>query len=353
MKSTTLGLIIAVLAAATFGMSGAFIKPLLEAGWSPAAAVTLRALIGGLVLLPVALLLIRGRWAALWRGRWRVLGMALIGVAATQLVYFAAVQRIPVGTAILIEYMAPLLLVVVAWVTTRKVPKAVVLIGSVVALVGLVLVVSPGGGGSLDLLGLGFAALSTVGCAVYYVIAARPSDGLPPVALAAAGLVIGGLALGLVGLVGIVPFELPLVDVPVLGMLAPWWVPLLIVGVIATGFAYAASITASEMLGSRLASFLGLLEVVAAALYAWILLGENLTLPQLFGGVLILAGIAFVRSEKATPEAELAAGHDEAVAERVETDSAPTSPAPTSPALINPAPINPAESNGATVDSRA
>jgi drug/metabolite transporter (DMT)-like permease len=52
------------------------------------------------------------------------------------------------------------------------------------------------------------------------------------------------------------------------------------------------------MLGSRLASFAGLLEVVAAALYAWILLGEDLTLPQLVGGILILAGIAFVRSEK-------------------------------------------------------
>jgi len=337
MKSTTLGLIIAVLAAATFGMSGAFIKPLLEAGWSPAAAVTLRALIGGLVLLPVALVLIRGRWAALWRGRWRVLGMALIGVAATQLVYFAAVQRIPVGTAILIEYMAPLLLVAVAWVTTRKIPKAVVLIGSVVALIGLVLVVSPGGGGSLDLLGLGFAALSTVGCAVYYVIAARPSDGLPPVALAAAGLVLGGLALGLVGLVGIVPFELPLVDVPVLGILAPWWVPLLIVGVIATGFAYAASITASEMLGSRLASFLGLLEVVAAALYAWILLGENLTLPQLLGGALILVGIAFVRSEKTDAELEPESAPESAVVEP---------PAPIEP----PAVVEPVETTA--VDSR-
>ena len=297
-SSTTLGLIIAVIAALTFGMSGAFIKPVLEAGWSPAAAVTVRALIGGIVLLPVALVLIRGRWNALWRGRWRVLGMALIGVAATQLAYFVAVERIPVGTAILIEYMAPLLLVAVAWVMTRRIPKLVVLIGSVISLAGLVLVVAPGGGGSLDPIGLLFAAMSTVGCAVYYVIAARPSDGLPSVALATAGLVIGGLALGLVGLVGIVPFEAPLVEVEVLGTSAPWWVPLLIVGVVATGIAYAANITSAEMLGSRLASFAGLLEVVAAALYAWILLGENLTVPQLIGGVLILIGIAFVRSEK-------------------------------------------------------
>ena len=300
MKSTTWGLIIAVIAAASFGMSGAFVKPLLESGWSPAAAVTARALIGGIVLTPFALFALRGKWSALWRSRSRVLLMALIGVAGTQLVYFAAVQRIPVNTAILIEYMAPLLLVGFVWVTSRTVPKAVVLIGSVIALVGLVLVVAPSGANAVDLLGLGFAALAMIGCAIYYVIAAKPSDGLPPVALAAAGLVIGGIALGLVGLTGLVPFTADFGTVDLLGNETPWWIPLLIVGVIATALAYAASITASEMLGSRLASFAGLLEVVAAALYAWLLLGEALSVPQLIGGVLILAGIGFVRSEKAS-----------------------------------------------------
>jgi drug/metabolite transporter (DMT)-like permease len=297
-SSTSLGLVIAVIAAVTFGMSGAFIKPLLEAGWSPAAAVTLRALVGGIVLAPFAIVALRGRWSTLWHSRWSVLTMALIGVAATQLVYFAAIQRIPVGTAILIEYTAPLLLVAFAWARSRRMPKVVVLIGSVIALVGLVLVVAPGGASHLDPLGLLFAVGAAVGCAVYFVIAARPSTGLPPVALAASGLLIGAAALALVGLMGFVPFTAPMLDVHMFGTMTPWWVPLLIVGVVATGIAYAASITASQMLGSRLASFMGLLEVVAAALYAWILLGEDLTPPQLLGGVLILAGIAFVRAEK-------------------------------------------------------
>ncbi|MFF1876386.1 DMT family transporter [Leifsonia sp. NPDC058230] len=297
-SSTTLGLVIAVIAAATFGMSGAFVKPLLEAGWSPAAAVTVRALTGGIVLAPVAILALRGRWAALWRGRWRVVGMALIGVAGTQLVYFAAIERIPVGTGILLEYMAPLLLVAVAWVATRRAPKPVVLIGAVVAVAGLVLVVSPGGAGSLDALGLIFAIVAMVGCAAYYVIAARPSDGLPPVALAASGLLIGGLVLAAVGFTGLVPFRVSLNDVQLFGDPVPWWIPILVIGVFATAIAYSASITASEMLGSRLASFAGLLEVVAATFYAWLLLGESLTVFQLLGGALILVGIGFVRSEK-------------------------------------------------------
>jgi drug/metabolite transporter (DMT)-like permease len=296
---TSLGLVIAVIAAVSFGASGAFVKPLLESGWSPAAAVTLRVLTGGIVLAPFAFLAVRGKWTAVWRARWRILAMAGIGVAATQLVYFAAIQRIPVSSAILIEYMAPLLLVAFVWIRTRKTPKAVVLIGSVVALAGLVLVVNPGGSGGFDLLGHVFALGAMVGCAIYYVVAARPNDGLPPVALAGFGLLLGGLALGLVGLVGLVPFTASFDDVQVFGNTVGWWVPILIVGVVATAIAYAASITASEMLGSRLASFAGLLEVVAAAVYAWILLGEALSIPQLIGGVLILVGIGFVRSEKA------------------------------------------------------
>lgn len=305
--STTAGLIVAIVAAITFGASGAFVKPLLEGGWSPAAAVTVRVLTGGIVLLPFALLALRGKWDALWRGRWRVLAMAGIGVAGTQLVYFAAIQRIPVGTGILIEYMAPLLLVVAVWVRTRKTPKVVVLVGSVVALVGLVMVVSPGGSSSFDVLGLFFAVLAMVGCAIFYVVAARPSDGLPAVALAAFGLLVGGLLLGAVGLVGLVPFTASFGEVAVLGSVVPWWAPMLVVGVVATAIAYAASIAATEMLGSRLASFAGLLEVVAATFYAWLLLGEQLTILQLLGGVLILAGIGFVRSEKtdAAPEPAL------------------------------------------------
>ena len=296
--STTRGLIIGVLASLTFGTSGAFIKPLLEAGWSPAAAVTVRAGVAGVALLPLVLVSLSGRWAALWRARWRVLGMGLIGVAATQLVYFAALQRIPISTAILIEYLAPLLLVGFVWATTRRMPKVVVLIGSVVAIGGLVLVIGPGSLAVTDVLGLVFAGLAAIGCAFYYVIAARPSDGLPPVAFAGVGLLLGALLLGVVGALGIVPFAATFGTIELFGGQAQWWMPLLFVALVSTAFAYVASITASELLGSRLMSFVGLLEVVFASIFAWILLGEALGLVQILGGVLIIAGIGLVRSEK-------------------------------------------------------
>ena len=302
---TTLGLIIAVVAAFAFGTSGALVKPLLEAGWSPAAAATSRALTGGIVLAPFAIFALRGKWATLWQSRWRILAMALIGVAGTQLAYFAAIARLPVSTAILVEYMSPILLVIAVWVRMRRMPKVVVLIGSVVALAGLVLVVSPSGTAKLDVLGLAIASLATLGNATYFVVAARPSNGLPPVAFAAAGLLIGGTVLGLVGLTTLIPLKGTFGTVPFAGHDAPWWLPLILVGVIATAIAYATSIASTEILGARLGSFLGLLEVIAAAMYAWLLLGEALSLLQILGGALILAGIAFVRSDRRDPVMEL------------------------------------------------
>ena len=293
-------LIIGIAASLAFGVSGAFIKPLLENGWSPTAAVAMRTLVAGVVLAPFAIRAIHKNWNTLWRARWRIVGMALIGVAGTQLAYFIAVQRIPVGTAILIEYLAPILLVLFAWATTRVIPKRVVLIGSGVAIIGLVLVVGPSSIAG-DLVGVFAAFLAAIGAATYYLIAARPSEGLPPVALAASGLLLGSLVLGTLGVIGVLPFTAAFTDMPFLGGTAPWWVPLGIVAVVGTAIAYAASIIATGMLGSRLMSFIGLLEVVFAAMFAWLMLGETLGVVQLLGGLLILAGIAFVHSERPAP----------------------------------------------------
>ncbi len=297
--STSAGLVAAVISFISFGTSGAFIKPLLEAGWSPAAAVTARALTAGVVLLPFVVFSLRGRWATLWRARWRVVGMGVVGVAFTQVLYFAAVQRIPVSTALLIEFLAPLLLVGFAWASSRRTPRPAVLVGSVLAAGGLVLVIGPGALQPVDPVGLVIAFGAAIGCAAYFVIAARPNDGLPPVALAGAGLLLATPVLALVGATGLLPFTATFGDLPLFGSTVPWWLPLLIVAVVGTALAYASGITASGILGSRLASFIGLLEVVSASLFAWLVLGERLTPLQLVGGALILGGIAAVRTEGA------------------------------------------------------
>ncbi|WP_233201737.1 DMT family transporter [Cryobacterium sp. Y11] len=318
------GLAIAVLSAISFGTSGALVKPLLEAGWSPATAVTVRAVTAGLVLLPLAVVALRGRWAALWLGRWRVLGMGVVGVACTQLSYFAAISTIPVSTALLIEFLAPLILVGVAWAVSQRMPRPAVFLGSALAVGGLVLVIGPGAIQAVDPIGLGFAFLAAIGCAAYFFIAARPDRDLPAVALAAFGLLGGGVILGLLGATGVLSVTATFDDLPLFGVLAPWWVPLVLLVVVSTAIAYATGITATGVLGSRLASFVGLLEVIFASLFAWLLLGEQLSPLQLVGGLLILGGIAAVRSKRA--EAVPTPRTTEAVPEAAAAASVSTSP---------------------------
>ena len=80
-----------------------------------------------------------------------------------------------------------------------------------------------------------------------------------------------------------------------------------VVAVVGTAVAYSLSLAGSRRLGSRLASFAGLTEVVFAAALAWALLGEQPAPLQLVGGACILAGVVLVRLDP-TDRADRAVG---------------------------------------------
>ena len=67
--------------------------------------------------------------------------------------------------------------------------------------------------------------------------------------------------------------------------------PLVLLGLVTAAIAYTTGIAAIRRLGSRLASFVALTEVLAGVLWAWLLLDELPRPVQLLGGVLILAGV--------------------------------------------------------------
>ena len=299
--------VLAIASAAAFGTSGAFIKPLLEAGWSPAAAVAVRAGGGALVLLIPALLSLRGRFRMLLV-HWRVIvAYGIIAVIGSQVFYFAAITRLPVGIALLIEFSAPILLVILAWARTRVAPALLTIIGALVSIGGLVLVINPTGAGGLDPLGVLLSLTAAVCVAGYFLLSARPSGGLPPVALVWSGLSVGAVTLAAIGGFGLVPFAFSFTPIDLLGFEEVWWVvPMGVVIVVATAFAYLAGLLAAPKLGSRVASFVGLLEVLFAILFAWWLLGEAPTLLQALGGAFIVAGIILVKLERQPRPAVLA-----------------------------------------------
>lgn len=289
------GVLAGLLAAATFGSSGIAAKPLLEAGWTAGAVVLVRIGVAALLLLPIAVWQLRGRWRLLRARAGSLVLFGVFGVAAAQLCYFNAVQHLSVGVALLLEYSGVLLVVAWQWLRSRVAPAAATLLGAVVAVLGLALVLDVVGGAHVDPIGVLWGLGAAVGLAIYFVVGARTDSGLPTLVVVTSGLVVGLLTTALTLLVGLLPVHAATARVTLAGAQLPFVVPLLWLSLVTALLAYLAGIVATRRLGSTMASFFGLTEVLFAVLFAWLLLGEMPTGVQLVGGALVLGGVALVR----------------------------------------------------------
>src|SRR5436309_366638 len=115
MRRGGIGLALGLVSAISFGTSGALATALIRAGWTPGAAVLTRVGVAAAVLALPAVSQLRGRWRDLRRAARSVLGFGVLAVALPQLCYFEAVQRIPVGAALMLEYSGTALVVLWMW----------------------------------------------------------------------------------------------------------------------------------------------------------------------------------------------------------------------------------------------
>ncbi|MFI0796756.1 EamA family transporter [Micromonospora rubida] len=293
---TGLGLVL--LSAVTFATSGTFARSLIEAGWSAEAAVVARVGIAAAVLAVPGVLAVRGRWGVLRRNLAPVGVFGLLGVALAQACFFNAVRYLPVGVALLLEYLGIILVVGWMWLVHGQRPRRLTVAGAVAALAGLVGVLDVTGTGSLDPVGVLWGLGAAVGLAGYFVIAGRLDDGLPSVTMASAGMAVAAAVLLLLGLAGALPLRATFGEVTFAGQRTSWLVPIAGLSLVAAVVAYLAGIAGTRILGARLSSFVGLTEVMFAVLIAWLVLGELPTVAQLFGGALIVAGVALVRLDE-------------------------------------------------------
>lgn len=292
------GVWIALASSAAFGISGSFARGLFEAGWSPTAAVAARMAGAAVVLAIPAILAVRGRWV-LVRTNWlSILLFGLFGVGACQLCYFLAVQRLDVGVALLLEYLAPVLIVLVLWARHQKRPSAATIIGTLLSLLGLVAVLDLTGASRIDPIGVLWGLGAAVGLTVYFFISAKADGALPPIMLSAGGMAVGAITMVMVGSLGILPMTFAAGSGSFAGFQTPWWAALIGLILIATVFSYTTGVMAARELGSKVASFISLTEVLFAVLWAWLLLAELPGLMQLFGGLLIVAGVVLVRVDE-------------------------------------------------------
>jgi drug/metabolite transporter (DMT)-like permease len=291
------GLVLALSSAAAFGLAGSLARSLLEIGWTPAGVVTAR--IGGafLVLLIPCLLVLRRTGLPTRRQGGRLVAYGVLAIAMAQLCFFSAVQYLSVGVALLLEYSAPVLLIGWHWVRNGRRPRGAVLAGAGSAVVGLALVLDLTGGARVNAIGLAWGMGAAVGLCGYFLLSDESGTGhsVHPLVLTTAGTGVGAAVVATSGAVGFFPMAASTGTTVLAGGSLGWWVPMgLLIGLSGV-LAYLTGILAVRRLGSSVASFVGLSEVIFAVLFAAILLGQRPAGLQLVGGLLVLVGIAVVQ----------------------------------------------------------
>jgi drug/metabolite transporter (DMT)-like permease len=299
-----LGVTFAAASALTFGTSGPFAKALMAAGWTPTAAVVAR-LAGGAVVMVLVATLVHRAWAreAVQHSK-TILLYGVIPIAGAQLCYYNAVSHLSVGLALLLEYLAPVLVVGWVWVTTRCRPGWLTLAGAGLALIGTVVVLDVFSGSRVDVIGVAWALGATICAACYFVLSDRVAadgSGLNSVTLAAGGLVVGAGAVAALSVCGALPTTFTTNDAVVAGHAVSFLVPVVALGVVSTAMAYFFGISGIARLRPSYASLLGLGEVLCAVLAAWVVVGEAITLAQAVGGALMLAGLALAGRDDKQP----------------------------------------------------
>jgi drug/metabolite transporter (DMT)-like permease len=293
------GIVIGLASAMFFGTSGTFGSALIGAGWSPAGAVLARVSVAALALTVPALIALRGRWPLLRRSAGQVITYGLVGVAACQVCYFNAIALMPVGVALLLEYLGIVLIVGWLWLRHGQRPTPLTVVGGVAALGGLALMLNLSGAGGVNPVGVIWGLLAAVSVAVYFIqSAADGADALPPVVLTWGGMVTAAAALGAAGATGLMPLRASTADVDLLGHRVSVLVPVLGLSLVAAAAAYVLGIGAARRLGPKLGSFVGMAEVGFAVVFAWVLLHQAPTITQFLGGALILAGVIAVRLDE-------------------------------------------------------
>ena len=300
------GMTMAIVSAATFGTSGSFGTPLLNAGWTPGAVVLAR--IGGsaLVLLVPTLWLLHRNGLPSRRAVAHMVAYGLVAVGSATFCYFEAIQYLSVSIALLCEYFAPVLLIAYRWARSHHRPPGIVLAGAVVAMAGMAVVLDVFGDAHIDPRGLLWGLGAAVSLSIYFLLGEQSDADLHPLVVTGVGTVVASATLALGGVVGLIPMHARAVDVPLAGVRVSWAIPVVAVVLIATVLAYLTGIVGVRELGVRLSSFVSLTEVLFAVVAAAVLVAQKPTVLQGIGAVVVLAGIALVqrgdRAEVSTAE---------------------------------------------------
>jgi len=224
-----------------------------------------------------------------------LIAFGLVGYAAVNLFYFLAIQRLNVGVALIIEFTAPIWIVLWMRFIQKKIVSKLMWWGLVIGFTGLVLIAQVWRGLTLDSLGVTFALLDAFALALYFLVGEKLVGVKSSEATMAWGFGVSSAFFAIIQPWWTFPFaELGRV-VELTGRLAgvsiPTYYLILWITVLGTAVPYFLVLNGLRGLSAATSSSIGMLEPVFGGIFAWIFLYEKLTFIQSVGAVVVLIGI--------------------------------------------------------------
>ena len=296
------GYVMVTAAALLFALNGTVSKVVLSSGLSSVELTQVRAA-GAFVGFALALALVsRASLRVRPRDLIFLAAFGVAGVAMVQWLYFVSIERLPIGIALLIEYLAPILIALWAWAVLKQHVRRRIWAALVLALAGLSLVVEVWSGITLDGLGVVAALACAVAYAVYVLMAEHAVVNRDPASVLCYGFLFAALFWAIVQPVWKFPSGLLDDDVSLLGRLerfeSPFWLLLLFVVVVGTMLTFLLVTAALRHVSATRVAIIAMLEPVAAGLVAYAWLGESFGGLQLLGGATVLAGIVLAQTAR-------------------------------------------------------
>lgn len=281
------GMVFAIVGGILWGVCGVcgqflFQNKEVTASW----LVPVRLLFAGFFLLCYFLIRNRKQAVEVWKDRQNARDVVIYGLAGLmfcQFSYFQTIEWSNAGTATVIEYLGPALIVVYVCISARRRPEAKEVVSVILALGGIFLIATHGNPGTLVLSqkALIMGLLSAVSVVIYTVQPERLLKQFHAPLILAWGMLIGGIALCAV----FQPWKhMPVVDGEMLMVL----LYIIVFGTMAGFSMYMHSV---KLIGSVKASLFACVEPVAATLLSAVWMKVRFTAIDLIGFLMILATI--------------------------------------------------------------
>lgn len=290
------------IAAALFGVNGAVSKVVLSSGLSSLRLTEARS--AGACIALTLIATARGPSSLRVRRKDlpRLALFGIVGVAFVQLFYFLAIHRLPVGIALLIQYIGPVLVAIYARTLGHERVRRRIWLALALSLTGLALMVQLWNGVTLDGLGVAYALVAAVVFAGYLLQAEHEVQKRESIPLLAWGFFFAVVFWTVVQPWWSFPTHAAAHTVSLQGRLSSWhlpvWALLLWVIVLGSAIPFALIVGAMRHISATQVGVTAMLEPVVATISAWLWLNESLSAAQLVGAAVVLAGIGLAQTAR-------------------------------------------------------